>query len=72
MDGIIDVYRYDRQSKQTSLASRSTSGEEGDDDSFYASISGGGGYVSFTSRANNLTGGEDETVSNSFVRGPLG
>lgn len=71
VDGITDVYRYDRQTKQTTLISRSTSGEEGDDDSFYASISGGGGYVSFTSRANNLSDGEDETVSNSFVRGPL-
>ncbi len=71
VDGISNVYRYDRQTKQTTLISRSTSGDAGDDDSFYASISGGGGHVSFTSRANNLTGGEDETVSNSFVRGPL-
>ena len=71
LDSILDVYRYDRQSRQTTLISRSNGGDAGDDDSFYASISGGGGYVSFTSRANNLTGGEDETVSNSFVRGPL-
>ena len=67
-DGIIDVFRYDRKTKQTILVSRSTSGDPGDDDSFYASISGGGGYVSFSSRADNL----GATLEGAFVRGPLG
>ena len=70
-DGITDIYRYDRQAKQTVLVSRSTGGDPGDDDSFYTSISGGGGFVSFTSRATNFSdaAGPD---SNSYVRGPLG
>lgn len=69
-DGVTDVYRFDRQTKHTVLISRSTGGDPGDDDSYYASISGGGGFVSFTSRADNLTNASSAENS-SFVRGPL-
>ena len=70
-DGVYDVYRFDRKTKQTTLVSRATNGDPGDDDSFYASISGSGAFVSFSSRADNLSGQDDDAYSNTFVRGPL-
>lgn len=71
-DGTTDVFRYDRKMRKTILLSRSSGGQAGADDSFYVSISGGGGFVAFSSRADNLSGQDDNTVSNTFVRGPLG
>jgi Tol biopolymer transport system component len=70
-DGVTDVFRFDRKTKQTILVSRASNGNPGDDDSFYASISGGGAFVSFSSRADNLSGQDDNGELNSFVRGPL-
>jgi Tol biopolymer transport system component len=70
-DGITDVFRFDLKSKSTVLISRSNGGTPGADDSFYPSVSGGGGVVAFTSRADNLSGQDADVVSDSFVRGPL-
>jgi Tol biopolymer transport system component len=70
-DGFFDVYRYERVTGETALASRSTSGTPGLDDSFYPSVSANGRLVAFSSRADNLSGADDDAVSNTFVRGPL-
>lgn len=71
-NGTTDVFRYDRKTRKTILLSRSSSGEVGADDSFYVSISAGGAFVAFTSRADNLSEDDDNAFSNTFVRGPLG
>jgi len=53
---VSDVYRFDREAKKTILVSRTTGGKPADDDSFYASLSGAGRVIAFTSRADNLSG----------------
>jgi Tol biopolymer transport system component len=68
--GVLDVYRFDRRTKRTIHISRSGDGKAGSDDSFYASISSTGVVVAFTSRANNLSDRDDNSVSNTFVRIP--
>jgi Tol biopolymer transport system component len=70
-DGFMDAYRYDRIATKTALVSRSTNGTPGLDDSFYPSVSADGRLVAFTSRADNLSGADDDTVSDTFVRGRL-
>ena len=70
--GFIDVFLHDSQGGSTRLMSRNALGEKGDEDSFYASVSGDGRFVAFTSRADNFSPFDDDTVSNCFVRGPLG
>jgi Tol biopolymer transport system component len=68
--GVVDVYRFDRNERKTILASRTSGGKRADDDSFYASLSGGGRVIAFTSRADNLSGADDDLYSNTFVRIP--
>jgi len=68
--GTLDVYRFDRKTKRTRLVSRSTGGAAADDDSFYGSLSRSGAVVAFTSRADNLTGSDDDVYSNTFARIP--
>lgn len=68
LDGTTDVFRRELSTGKTVLVSRSNQNAAGEDDSFYASISGGGGTVAFTSRADNLSGKDDDSYSNSFVR----
>jgi Tol biopolymer transport system component len=67
-DTPIDVFRYDLRARRTILISRNTQGAAGLDDSFYASISAAGRIVAFTSRADNLSGEDDNDYSNTFVR----
>ena len=45
----------------------SSSGEEGNQDSGYPSISGEGNYVTFSSEATNLVGGDENGVQDVFV-----
>ncbi len=68
--GVEDVYRVDRKTKKTILVSRSAGGKPASDDSYYPSTSGAGGVIAFTSRADNLSDRDDNTVSNTFVRIP--
>lgn len=68
LDGTTDVFRRELSTGKTVLVSRSNQNAAGEDDSFYASISGGGGTVAFTSRADNLSGKDDDSYSNTFVR----
>jgi Tol biopolymer transport system component len=68
--GVLDVYRFDREAKKTILVSRATGGKPANDDSFYASPSAAGRVIAFTSRADNLSGADDNLYSNTFVRIP--
>jgi Tol biopolymer transport system component len=49
-----DVFRYNVDTGVTQLASVSTAGAQGDNDSYGGWVSGNGRYVAFTSRASNL------------------
>jgi Tol biopolymer transport system component len=69
--GFIDVFIHDRETGSTRLISRATSGDAGDADSFYATVSADGRFVAFTSRSDNFSTSDDNDVSNAFVRGPL-
>ena len=70
--GVIDVFRYDLKAKKTVLVSRATNGDPGDDDSFYASISGSGSYVALTSRAENFSDAANiDLYGGTYVRGPM-
>jgi Tol biopolymer transport system component len=68
--GTLDVFRFDRRTKRTRLLSRSPGGSPGDDDSFYPSISAAGGVIAFASRADNLSGIDDDGYLNAFVAIP--
>jgi hypothetical protein len=68
--GVNDVYRFDRRTKRVILLSRSSQGTPGDDESFYAAISAKGDIVSFSSRADNLSTRDDDSLLNTFVRIP--
>jgi Tol biopolymer transport system component len=69
--GVEDVFLHDRRTRQTRLLSQSTSGNPGNDDSFYVAISADGRFVAFSSRANNFSADDDNAYLNVFVRGPL-
>ncbi len=68
---LLRVFVHDLKSGKTRLISRASSGAAADDSSFYGTISGDGRSVVFTSRADNLSDQDDDSVSNVFVRGPL-
>jgi Tol biopolymer transport system component len=67
----IDVFVHDSVGGGTRLVSRPTSSPLGDDDSFYVSISADGRFAALTSRSDNFSDADDNTVSNCFRRGPL-
>jgi Tol biopolymer transport system component len=49
-----DIFVHDRQTGTTKRVSVSSSGAQGNHESFEPSITPGGGFVAFTSRASNL------------------
>ena len=55
---VLDVFVHDRQSGVTERVSVSSSGTQGNSDSFEAFISADGRYVGFTSWASNLVAGD--------------
>ncbi len=70
-EAVINVFVRDTQTNTTTLISRQSAGDGGaggDGDSQDASISANGRYVAFQSAADNLVTGEDEAVTNVFVR----
>jgi len=71
VSGFLDVFVHDSRGGTTRLASRTTSGSVGDEDSFYAGVSADGRFVAFTSRSDNFSTLDDNDVSNCFLRGPL-
>jgi Tol biopolymer transport system component len=62
-----NVYVRDRKSGTTELASVSSSGAHGDDDSLLSSISANGRFVAFQSNATNLASGDTNGVGDVFV-----
>ena len=66
-NGSFDVFVHDRQTGQTTLASVSSSGEQGNMDSWYPSISADGRFVAFRSSANNFVGGDTNNYPDVFV-----
>jgi Tol biopolymer transport system component len=66
-DSVTDVFVHDRETKKTTLVSRTSAGAAADDHSYAASISGTGRFVAFISRANNLSGDDLDAFRNIFV-----
>jgi hypothetical protein len=71
LDEAFDVCVFDRTTGRTRLISKSTSGQTGDGDSFYPSISADARFVAFSSRSDNFSGADDNNYLNAFARGPL-
>ncbi|MBJ7353900.1 MAG: PD40 domain-containing protein [Thermoleophilaceae bacterium] len=65
-----NVYRRDTLLGRTELVSRANglNGAVGDDNSFSAEISADGNRIAFVSAADNLSGADDNTYTNIFVR----
>lgn len=66
-NGKIDVFLYSLESGETQRVSVSSSGEQGNDDSDLAAISGDGQYVAFFSLASNLVISDTNEASDIFV-----
>jgi VCBS repeat-containing protein len=62
-----DVFVYDRQLDTTERVSVSSDGTQGNNYSYYPSISGNGRYVTFGSNASNLVPGDTNNSSDVFV-----
>ena len=61
-----DIFVHDRQTGQTTLVSVSSSGVQGNGNSYSASISSDGRYVVFGSDADNLVAGDTNNVIDVF------
>ncbi|HEY0398548.1 MAG TPA: calcium-binding protein, partial [Acidimicrobiia bacterium] len=70
-NGVEDVFVFDRVTRSTERESLSSTGEQGDGDSFGPAISSDGRYVAFTSAASNLTAGDANSNLDIFVRDRL-
>ena len=64
---VSNIFVHDRQSGETEVASVSSNGFPGDDDSTSPSLSADGRFVAFQSFASNLAPGSTSLVSNIFV-----
>ncbi|MBF0159184.1 MAG: PD40 domain-containing protein [Magnetococcales bacterium] len=62
-----DVFVYDRQLRKTSRISISNTGVQGNDWSWYPSISANGRFVTFMSQASNLVSGDNNGSGDVFV-----
>jgi Tol biopolymer transport system component len=70
-DGVVNVFVRDTVNKTTELVSRqsaSAGGAGGDGGARDPSISSSGRYVAFSSDADNLSGADDNSIQNVFVR----
>jgi hypothetical protein len=69
-NAVTNLFVRDLQNGSTRLVSRAdgSNGAGADDSSSNPSISGNGRYVAFESNANNLSGTDNDNVSNVFVR----
>ncbi|MBI1849654.1 MAG: PD40 domain-containing protein [Planctomycetes bacterium] len=66
-NGFMDVFLRDRLTGQTERVSVDSTGGQGNGDSFFASTSDDGRYVTFSSDASNLVSGDGNGVVDVFV-----
>jgi TolB protein len=66
-DVVADVFAHDRETKKTTLVSRTSSGAGGDGVSYYPSVSANGRFVAFGSAADNLSTDDNNSFQNVFV-----
>ena len=66
-NGRIDVFVRDRQTNTTTLVSVSSSGEQGDQDSYNPALSDDGNLVAFVSAAPNLVPNDNNDMVDAFV-----
>jgi Tol biopolymer transport system component len=66
-NGCRDVFVHDRQTAATTRVSVSSAGEQGNNASYYPSISADGRYVAFESAASNLVPGDTNGCDDVFV-----
>jgi hypothetical protein len=69
--GVEDVFLHDRRDGSTRLISRNTSGQAGNEESMYISVSADARFAAFSSRANNFSVEDNNDYLNVFARGPL-
>src|SRR5262249_5790523 len=62
-----DVFVHDRVTDVTERVSVDSNGRQGDDDSFYPTITADGRYVAFSSLATNLVPGDTNAALDIFV-----
>lgn len=67
-NGVSDIFVYDQQSGQTTLASTATNGEAGNGSSAHPRLSADGQRLAFQSQASNLITDDSNGVSDVFVR----
>ena len=67
-DSINDIFVKDLHSGEITLASVGSSGAKANGSSFHASISGNGQFVTFSSSATNLVGGDTDGQADVYVR----
>ena len=70
-NGFSDVFVRDRRTGKTRRFSVSSTGAQGNGDSFAPSISADGRFLAFESSASTLVGGDNNGALDVFVRGPL-
>lgn len=66
-NGQVDVFLHDRVTGETTLVSRSATGERSDGFSGIPAISGNGRYVAFLSQATNLVEGDDNAAQDVYL-----
>jgi Tol biopolymer transport system component len=67
INGCNDIFVRDRQTGATTRVSVHSNGTPGNGDSYWASMSADGRYVSFTSFASNLVSGDTNGIADVFV-----
>ncbi|RMH01561.1 MAG: calcium-binding protein [Planctomycetota bacterium] len=70
-NGVPDIFVRDRQTGITERVSTGSHGEQADDQSVYGSLSAGGRYVVFKSRAENLVPGDANRQYDVFLKDRL-
>ena len=66
-NGSVDIFVHDRQTGQTTLVSVSSNSAQGNENSYWPSISSDGRYVAFWSTSNNFVFGDTNNKADVFV-----
>ena len=67
VNGMADIFLYDRQTNETTLISISSDGTQGDGDSSWPHISHAGKHIIFTSLAESLSPGDTNLFRDAFL-----